>query len=85
VLQLVLLAGIQVFLELAVLALEFALLIGQLALARLALAFAQGGAFALELLGGGLECRVGVVQFLLAAREFLSTWPARPWRARLRA
>ena len=63
-------AGAQVFLEFAALALEFTVLIHQLALARHALALGHGGRFALELFAGSLEGVALVEQFFFALGEF---------------
>ena len=68
--QLFALAGAQVFLEFAALALEFTVLIHQLALARHALALGHGGRFALELFAGSLEGVALVEQFFFALGEF---------------
>ena len=70
-LQFLVLARVQVFLELAALALEVAVLVDQLLLALRALAFGQGGRLALELVGRGLERVAQVGELLLAAGELL--------------
>src|SRR6476661_5613867 len=70
-LQLLVLAGGEVFLEFAALALELAVLVDQLLLALGALAFRQGGRLALELVGGGLDRVAQVVEILLALGELL--------------
>ena len=67
--QLLVLALVQVFLELAALALELAVLLDQLALAAAALGFGQRRRFLLELVGRGLQPVRQVGQFLLALAE----------------
>ena len=69
--QLFVLAGAQVFLEFTALALEVAVLVHQLALARGTLALGHGGCFAFKLVAGGLQGVAHVHQFLLAAGELL--------------
>ena len=70
-LQFFVLAGIQVFLEFAALALEFAVLVHQGFLAGVTLAFGQGGRFTLELVRRGLQGVAQIDQLFLAARELL--------------
>jgi len=70
-LQFLVLAGVEVFLEFAALALEFAVLVDQLLLALGPLRFRQRGRLALELVGQALEVVADVVEFLFATRELL--------------
>jgi hypothetical protein len=82
-LQLFLLAGVEVFLELAALALEFAVLVHQLALARLTLALGSWcWRLALEALGRALERqRRRRRSRARGARTPAPAWPAPPWPA----
>ena len=64
-------ATVEVFLELATLALKLAVLIDQLLLASGALGLGQGRRFALKLFGGLLEAIAGFHQFFFPARELL--------------
>ena len=83
--QLFVAALVQVFAELAALALEVAVLLDQLALAAAALGFGQRRRFLVELLGGRLQARAQVVQFLSRLRTPARAWPAPPWPASARA
>ena len=84
--QLFVLALVQVFLELAALALEVAVLLDQLALAPVALGLGQRRRLLLELVGGapsgGWPVRSDPSR---ACRTRLRAWPAPPWRVRPRA
>src|SRR5688500_18712812 len=70
-LQFLVLARVQVFLEFAPLALELAVLVDQRLLALATLGLRQGGRLPLEALRGGLQRRAHVIELLLAARELL--------------
>ena len=70
-LQFFVFAGVQVFLEFPALALEIAILINQLLLARSALAFCQSRRFAFKLVRSRFQLRGDIVEFFFTLAELL--------------